>query len=263
MRFDFFARKRLYTLCYLTVVLLLTWGAAIMTQFDWAKGLLSFPRALEWGVQNFYPNEKAFSRLPNILDKLFETVLTAIASTTIAAIFALIFAVSGSRTMRLNRFFGIASRGVASVFRNIDIAAWAIILLFSFGQSALTGYFALFFASFGFLTRAFMEAIDEMSGSAVEALRATGAGYLAIVARCVIPSCTPQIVSWMLFMIETNIRSATLIGILTGTGIGFAFDLYYKGMNYHAASLVVIVIVITILAIETVSNLIRRTILRG
>ena len=50
-----------------------------------------------------------------------------------------------------------------------------MILLFSFGQSSLTGYFALFFGSFGFLTRAFIETIDEVSGSSVEALGATGA----------------------------------------------------------------------------------------
>ena len=263
MQVDFFMRKRLRTLLFVAVVLALTWGATALTKFDFAKGVAVFPQALTWGVQNFYPDAKSLERLPNIMNKLLETLLIAIASTTVAAVFALVFAVAGSATMRLNRFFALVSRGVASLFRNIDIAAWAIILLFSFGQSALTGYFALFFASFGFLTRVFMETIDEMGASGVEALRATGAGYVATVCRCVVPSCAPQFVSWMLFMIETNIRSATLIGILTGTGIGFSFDLYYKGMNYHAASLVVIVIVATILMIETVSNLIRRMILRG
>ncbi|WP_270168819.1 PhnE/PtxC family ABC transporter permease [Paenibacillus sp. SYP-B4298] len=263
MRDDFLTRKRLMTLGSLLAIMLITWGAALLTRFDAGQGLSAIPAALSWGIENFYPDEKAWRRLPGIMDKLLDTVLLAVASTTVAAMAALVCAVGGSRTMRLNRWFGLISRGMASVFRNIDIAAWAIILLFSFGQSALTGYFALLFASFGFLTRAFMEAIDEMSSSAVEALRATGAGYITIVCRCVIPSCAPQLVSWMLFMMETNIRSATLIGILTGTGIGFAFDVYYKGMNYHAASLVVIVIAAAILLIEAGSNVIRSMILRG
>ncbi|MFN5935455.1 MAG: phosphonate ABC transporter permease, partial [Roseiflexaceae bacterium] len=76
----------------------------------------------------------------------------------------------------------------------------------------------------------------------------------------VIPTCLPRLVSWMLFMIETNIRSATLIGILTGTGIGYSFDLYYKNLNYPAASLVIVVIVITVLVVESFSNVIRRII---
>lgn len=106
-----------------------------------------------------------------------------------------------------------------------------------------------------------METIDEVSGGPVEALKATGAGYFSIVFKSVVPSTMPQMISWVLFAIETNIRQATLVGILTGTGIGFAFDLYYKSLNYHAASLVVVVIVIAILLIEWLSNYVRRVIL--
>ena len=68
-------------------------------------------------------------------------------------------------------------------------------------------------------------------------------------------------ISWVLFMIDTNIRDATLVGLLTGTGIGFSFDLYYKSFNFHAASLVVILIVITVIIIEMISNNIRRVIM--
>ncbi len=153
------------------------------------------------------------------------------------------------------------ARGIATVFRNIDVSAWALILLFSFGQSSFTGYFALFFVTFGFMVRVLIETIDEVSTDSVEALRATGASYFAIITQSVIPSCLPQLVSWVLFMIETNIRSATLVGILTGTGIGYSFDIYYKSLNYNAASLVIVVIVISVLAIEAVSNWIRRAVL--
>jgi len=62
-------------------------------------------------------------------------------------------------------------------------------------------------------------------------------------------------------MVETNIRDATLVGILTGTGIGFIFNLYYRTMNYHTASLVVIFIVLTVFVTEFISNYIRRVIL--
>ena len=111
------------------------------------------------------------------------------------------------------------------------------------------------------MVRVLIETIDEVSTDSVEALRATGASYFAIITQSVIPSCLPQLVSWVLFMIETNIRSATLVGILTGTGIGYSFDIYYKSLNYNAASLVIVVIVISVLAIEAVSNWIRRAVL--
>ncbi|WP_408008176.1 PhnE/PtxC family ABC transporter permease [Pseudalkalibacillus sp. A8] len=261
MQGDFFVKKRRNSFIVLALLLCITYGAMIITQYDAAKGFLSIPKAISWGISNFYPDVQSLDKLPKIWEKLQETLLISVASATIATIFAFLFAIFGSETTKVNPFFSVVCRFMATLFRNIDVAAWAMILLFSFGQSALTGYFALFFVSFGFLTRAFVETIDEVGSSSVEALKATGASYFSIVAHAVIPSSIPQMISWVLFMIETNIRSATLVGILTGTGIGFSFNLYYKSLDYNAASLVVVTIVVSILIIEYISNYIRRVIL--
>ncbi|KKI91075.1 phosphonate ABC transporter permease [Bacillus sp. SA1-12] len=257
----FFLKKRAQSVLVLSIIIIVAYGSILITEFDVIKGLNSIPNAIIWGFTNFYPTQESLEKLPSILEKLQETVLISIAAASVAAVFAIVFAILGSKTTRINGFFGTISRGIATLFRNIDVAAWAMILLFSFGQSSLTGYFALFFVSFGFLTRAFMETIDEVGVHSVEALTSTGASYTSIIIHSVIPSSIPQIISWVLFMIETNIRSATLVGILTGTGIGFSFDLFYKSLNYNAASLVVLTIVVTILTIEFISNYVRRVIL--
>lgn len=261
MQADFFAKKRRNSLGFFVILAAITVGAIIITEYDIVKGFESLPRAVTWALGNFYPTQESMVKLPDILSSLIETLLVSIAATSIGAVFALFFAIMGSNTTRVNAFFGSISRAVATLFRNIDVAAWALILLFSFGQSSLTGYFALFFGSFGFLTRAFVETIDEVSGGSVEALRATGANYASIIFQSVIPSSVPQMLSWVLFMIETNIRSATLIGLLTGSGIGFTFNLYYKSLNYDIASLVVVTIIVSILLIESISNYVRRVIL--
>ncbi|MFD0681914.1 MULTISPECIES: PhnE/PtxC family ABC transporter permease [unclassified Paenibacillus] len=261
MQVNFFAVKRRNSFLYCALLIVLTITAIIITEYDVVKGFTSIPKAIDWASANFYPNEKALKKLPVIFDTLIETVLISIAATTVSAVFALLFAIFGSKTTGVGGVLSQLSRAIATLFRNIDVAAWSMILLFSFGQSVMTGYFALFFGSFGFLTRAFTEAIDEVSNSSVEALRATGAGYFSIIFQSVIPSSIPQLLSWMLFMVETNIRHATIVGILTGTGIGFLFNLYYKSLNYSSASLVVIVIVAAILLIESISNYVRRVIL--
>ena len=59
-------------------------------------------------------------------------------------------------------------------------------------------------------------------------------------AQAVVPLSITSVVSWVLYMIETNIRDATLIGLLTGTGIGFVFDVYYKSFRYDVAGLVIL-----------------------
>lgn len=258
---SFFARQRLIFAIALMLVIGVSYGSIIVTEYDVVKGFTSIPKAFGWLAANFFPDEAALKRLPKILEKLQETILISISSATVASTLALILALLGSNTTRINAGFSVAARGIATIFRNIDVSAWAMILLFSFGQSSFTGYFALFFVTFGFMVRVLIETIDEVSSDSVEALRATGASYTAIITQSVIPSCLPRMVSWILFMIETNIRSATLVGILTGTGIGFSFDLYYKSMNYSAASLVIIVIVVTVLLIEFFSNSVRRAVL--
>ncbi|MTH53504.1 ABC transporter permease subunit [Bacillus mangrovi] len=261
MQANVLTKRRLNSGLFAAAVILLALGAMVLTEFDPAEGLASIPAALLWGITNFYPDAASFEKLPDILPKLAETLLMSIAAAVSGGVFALAFAVAGSKTTGINPFFQAICRAIATVFRNIDVAVWTMILLFSFGQTPITGYFALFFGAFGFLTRAFMETIDEVSSSSVEALRATGAGYLPIVFQSVLPACIAQMISWLLFMIETSIRSATLVGILTGSGIGYAFNLYYKSLNYGAASLVVLTIAAAILLIEALSNYVRRAVI--
>lgn len=261
MQLDIFQLRRRQAALYFGLLAALTYGAILITEYDTIEGITAVPKAASWAARNFVPDQEAFERLPRILDKLFETVFMSIASATIASAFGLVVALLGANTTRLHPWLSLPARGIASVFRNIDVSAWALILLFSFGQSSYTGFFALFFVTFGFIVRVMIETIDEVSTDSVEALRATGAGYLAIISQSIIPACMPQLLSWVLYMIETNIRSATLVGILTATGVGFLFDLYFKSFNYSSASLVVLVIVVAVLLVEMLSNAIRRAIL--
>ena len=256
----FVKRKRMFTLAFLGVAALFV-ISAIVTQYDVIGGVWAIPKAAMWMAKNLIPDEKAWTRLPNILAKLTETALVSVAVTVCAAVCAFFFGLLGTKITNFNSWIGRAVRIVAAFFRNVPDVVWAMLLLFSFGQNILTGFFALFFATFGMLTRTFIETIDEVSAACVEALQATGATTLQTVFQGIIPSSIPVIVSWVLYMIETNIRASTLIGVLTATGIGYLFDMYYKRMDYGSASLVVIAIVLLVIAIETISNQIRKVIM--
>jgi phosphonate transport system permease protein len=254
-------RRNLVFLAGLALLGLLTAGSSIITEFSFRDSIASFPKALHWLAVNFVPDNRALQALPKVAIKLGETVLVSIMATVLGAVTALVLALLASRTTRPHPAVTLIVRFVASVCRNIPVVAWAMIFLLSFGQNILTGLLALFIGTVGYLTRAYTEAIEETAESSVEALHASGASWPQTVTQAVFPSVMPQIVSWMLYMVETNIRDATLVGILTGTGIGFLFDLYYKSMRYPSAALVVIGVVIVVIAIETASNALRRLIL--
>ena len=253
-------RRRMYTLIILGLLGFYLFAAAVV-DYDALDGLTALPRAFKWIAANLVPTEKALTRLPKILQKLLETTLLSISVTVFAAVCAFFFSLLGSKTTRGVGWVGRAVRMVAAFFRNVPDVVWAMLLLFSFGQNILTGFFALFFTTFGMLTRTFIETIDEVSADCTEALYATGATYMQTVFQAIIPSSLSEIVTWVLFMIETNIRSSTLIGMLTATGIGYLFDLYYKRLDYGSASLVVLCIVAAVILIETLSSRIRKVIL--
>ena len=132
-------------------------------------------------------------------------------------------------------------------------------LKFSWGH--IIAFLALIFITFGYLTRTFMETIDVVAGDIIEALEATGASYFQIIFQGVIPSVSSQLVSWLLYFIENSVREVTLIGILTGTGIGFTFNMYYRSFKYDVAGLIILVIVIIVTSIELISNKIRKRLL--
>lgn len=252
-------RKVTYTIVFVSIFALYFISSAI-TEFKLSEGLGAFPEAIVWMAEKLIPDYTAWERFPKILDRLVETALLSVAVTTIAAVAAFIFSLFGSKTFKFNGIINQLVRMVAAFFRNVPDVVWAMLLMFSFGQNILTGFFALFFTTFGMLTRSFIETIDEVSSSCVEALNATGANFAQIVFQGIVPSSLTGIITWVLYMIETNIRSSTLIGMLTATGIGYLFDMYYKRLEFSSAGLVILSIVVLVIIIETISNQLRKVI---
>lgn len=257
---DVFIKRHVAYLGVIGSIVVLYLISAYFTEFSLSEGLLALPDAMGWIFTRLVPNSEAMQKLPKILDKLFETALLSVAVTTVSATVAFGVSLFGSKTLEKGKVINQVVRVVAAFFRNVPDVVWAMLLMFSFGQNILTGFLALFFTTFGMLTRSFIETIDEVSGSCVEALDATGANFLQIVFQGIIPSAVTGIVTWILYMIETNIRSSTLIGMLTATGIGYLFDMYYKRLDFAAASIVIIAIVLLVIVIEMVSNQVRKVI---
>ena len=182
-------KRQNYIMTFFIVVAILSYGAVQVTGFEPSQALVSIPEAIAWALSNFYPTLASLKNLPAILIKLHETVFLAIVATTTGGICAMTFALLSTKGVPI---FTITCRIVASFFRNIPDTVWAIVLLLSFGQNVLSGYIALFFATFGFLTRAFAETIEEVGASSIEALEASGATYGQIVFQAIIPSWLPM-----------------------------------------------------------------------
>ena len=230
---DIFKRRMQSKIIFLLSVIVLYTVSSMISGFENGLAFLSVPKGVLWLFQKFIPNGKTLQYLPKIMKPAIETILLALTSTLISSMFALVMAVIGSETLGVSKIAEFIVKLIASFFRNMPVVAWSLLLLFSFKQSQFTGLLSLTFITFGYLTRSFM----------------------------VIPSASSQLVSWVLYYTENNVREATLVGILTGTGIGFIFNLYYRSFRYDAAGLVILIVALIVLIIELVSNKIRKELL--
>ena len=257
----FFKKKKLRTLTIFFTAAALYTASAIMTGFTAWNALTGIPRGLYWLVRNFFPSAQSISVLPLIFKTSLHTAVIAITASTTAFCVACIAAVAGSQTTGRFRVLRIVCSGAASFFRNIPLPAWSILLLLSFKQNAVTGFLALFFITAGHLTRAFTEIIDSHAAESYTALEAAGVSYIPIIIHGVLPNVLPLFISWLLYAIGTDVRDSALIGILTGTGIGFLFNLYFKSFRYPEAGLIICVLTILVLCIDSISNRVRRILL--
>lgn len=261
-KFDgsWFRRRSLRTSVTGAAVVLVFWASSVVCNFSLTYALGSIPAAFAWLFANFVPTAESLSELPLVLDQALSTVLDSVAATVLSAVLGIVLAVLGSRTVGVECApVRVVIRVVASIFRNVPMIAWALLLLLSFKQNEFTGFLALAITTFGQLTRFFLDTFDEIPTGPIEALRSCGAGYWQVVFQAGLPLAVADLMSWMLYMVETNIRSATLIGLLTGTGIGFVFQIYYNSFRYDCAGLVILVTVVLVLLIEGVSNKARRS----
>ena len=257
---SWFRRRQARTLAALVAIVVLFQLCSLICNFSLGYAVSSIPAAFVWMFQNFVPTVESLANLPMVVEQTISTALDSVAATVIAAVCGIAFSVFGSSSIGVEcaPVRGVI-RAIASIFRNIPMIAWALLLLLSFKQNEFTGFLALFLTTFGQLMRFFLDTFDEIPTGPVEALRSCGASYWQVVFQAGLPLAVADLMSWMLYMVETNIRSATLIGLLTGTGIGFVFNLYYTSFRYDTAGLVIVVTIVFVLVIEAISNAARRS----
>jgi phosphonate transport system permease protein len=128
------------------------------------------------------------------------------------------------------------------------------------GLGPFGGVLALAIGSIGFMAKVYAEAIEAIDPQQVQAVRATGAGRLQTIVYAVVPQAMPMIASYSLLLFESNVRSATMLGIVGAGGIGFELQKFMSLFQYQALTGALIVIIIVVTVIDRASDRIRRSI---
>lgn len=230
--------------------------ATYYTGFDPMEVLLHLGEAWTFFSEDFLPPH--FQLTPVILESLAVTAALAVSSATTAAVAAAFAAVLGSDLLSPSKALAASVRGTATFLRNIPTLVWAFILFSSLGVGTGVGFVALFITSFAFLTRTFIEVIDEIPAGVVESLAAVGAPFWVRVFQCVFPACVSGFIAWYLYSLEVNIRSSTVVGMVGGGGIGMVLLSYLKSFKYAEASGVILMIAVIVILVDRLTDLLRK-----
>ena len=145
--------------------------------------------------------------------------------------------------------------------RAINEIVFAMLFVVAVGLGPFAGVLALWIHTTGILAKLFSEAVEAIDPSPVEGIRATGASRLEEVIFGVIPQVLPLWISYSLYRFESNVRSATVLGIVGAGGIGMILWEVIRSFQYAETAAIVIIIVISVSMLDMISQRLRKLVI--
>ncbi|CAM3121526.1 phosphonate ABC transporter, permease protein PhnE [Stackebrandtia soli] len=194
-----------------------------------------------------------------LMDAMFTTLQVAFAATIIGAILAIPVGLMAARNVspfpRLAKLF----RMFIVVVRGIPELILAIVFVIMIGLGEIAGTFALAIGAIGLLGKLVADSVEEVDSGPEQALRATGATRSQVFFAATLPQALPSFIGNLLYQLDVNIRSATLLGIVGAGGIGYYLLQASRVLEYEAVTLITGMLFAVVMVIELIAIWLRRT----
>ena len=198
-----------------------------------------------------------FSNLKELISAMFETIEIAFLGTFLAIVLSIPLGLFSARNLAPNYFVYLICKTIVIFFRAIPEFIIAMILVIAIGFGAMPGVLALGLHTMGFLAKFYAEDIEHINKGPIDALKSSGATKSQIISFGVIPQILPSFVANNLYILDRNVRMATMLGIVGAGGIGYELQSSFRMFQYERVSAIIILIFITIFLIDHFSAFIR------
>ena len=188
---------------------------------------------------------------------LAETLAISLLGTLVAATLAFPVGLLAARNVVRNLFVHMLIRRVLDVIRSVDVLVWALVWIGVVGLGPFAGVLAIACSDFGALGKLFSETVETSGERAREGVRAAGGGPLDEVRFGLLPQVLPVIAGQVLYFFESNVRSATIIGIVGAGGIGLHLYEAIRTLEWREVSFLVLMILVAVAAMDWVSSRLR------
>jgi phosphonate transport system permease protein len=233
------------------IALMWSWEGADMRPlalYNDAANMASF-------IDGFFPPD--FYDWPTVLREMVITLQIAIWGTALSIVCSIPFGILSSENM-VPWWVWQPVRRLMDAFRAINEIVFAMLFVVAVGLGPFAGVLALWIHTTGVLAKLFSEAVEAIDPHPVEGIKSTGADKIQQIIFGVIPQVMPLWISYSLYRFESNVRSATVLGIVGAGGIGMILWEQIRGFNYAGTAATMIVIVVSVTLIDIVSQRLRK-----
>ena len=194
---------------------------------------------------------------------MLESIGMAFLGTLIAAIIALPLGFLGARNVLPIRLIRFPIRRSFDFLRGVDSLVWALVYVRAVGLGPLAGVLAIATTDIGIFAKLFAEAIENVEKKQVEGVKAAGGNAIKTMRFGILPQVLPIMLSNVLYMFESNTRSATILGIIGAGGIGFALSDRIRAHQWDQVGFIIIMIIVVVALIDFCSHLLRSRLIKS
>jgi phosphonate transport system permease protein len=199
----------------------------------------------------------------DLVRAMLESIGMAFLGTLIAAVIAVPLGFLGARNVLPIRLLRFPIRRSFDFLRGVDALVWALVYVRAVGLGPLAGVLAIATTDVGIFAKLFAEAIENVDRRQVEGVRAAGGNAVKTVRFGIVPQVLPIMLSNVLYMFESNTRSATILGIIGAGGIGFALSDRIRAHRWDEVGFIIIMIIVVVALIDFLSHLLRTRVINA
>jgi len=239
------------------LILALAWSWRPAEMYRWTGLFTDGGNMAEYAAAFLSPSFRDFDYY---LKEMILTVQIAVWGTALAVVASVPFGVLSSNNI-VPWWVYQSVRRLMDTFRAINEIVFAVLFVVAVGLGPFAGVMALFVHTTGILAKLFSEAVEAIDPRPVEGIRATGATKLQEVVYGVIPQVLPLWMSFSLYRFESNVRSATVLGLVGAGGIGQVMFESIRGFYYAETAAILILVVVTVTMVDLISQQLRKLVI--
>lgn len=204
----------------------------------------------------------SFDALPELTDGMLTSIIIAFLTVVISVVISILLAFLIAENITPVKWAGRVLRYALLVIRTVPTTIWVLLAVASMGFGSMAGVLGLIFPTSSYLIKSFAAQIEESGDETIEAMRAVGASWLQIVFKGLLPGLLLPFLAIVSFRFEMEVAETVMLGMVGAGGIGVLLQDYISYYEFADLALGIIIVFVTIFAVELVSNRIRSRLAR-